>query len=145
MSHAKNLHEAERWLQAAQEDLRAVHVLADAGLYAQACFHAQQSAEKAMKALWRLIGADPWGHSVQRLVAEYPEHASLPDPEAWLRLGATLDKLYIPTRYPNGLPDLTPGQVFLSSDAAQALAAASTLVAGCCEWLESRKRRERAP
>ncbi len=28
----------------------------------------------------------------------------------WLRT-ADLDQYYIPTRYPNGLPDLTPGEV----------------------------------
>jgi len=28
-----------------------------------------------------------------------------------------LDKYYIPTRYPNGLPDLTPAQVFTVEDA----------------------------
>jgi HEPN domain-containing protein len=28
-----------------------------------------------------------------------------------------LDRYYIPTRYPNGLPDLTPGQVYFRKDA----------------------------
>ncbi len=137
MSRAKSLHEAQRWLQAAEEDLRAVQVLADAQLYAQACFYAQQGAEKAVKSLWHLIGADPWGHSVQRLIAEFPRRTDLPDRDAWLSLGAALDKLYIPTRYPNGLPDLTPGQVYQASDAAQALEAACTLVARCREWLRA--------
>ena len=31
-----------------------------------------------------------------------------------------LDKYYIPTRYPNGLTDLTPGQVYNPDDAVQA-------------------------
>lgn len=58
------LPEAERWLQTAQEDLRAARTLADAGMYTQACFYAQQSGEKAVKALWYLVDAVPWGHSV---------------------------------------------------------------------------------
>lgn len=55
MSQTKNLHQAERWLQTAEEDLRAAQTLLEATLYAQACFYAQQSAEKAVKALWYAV------------------------------------------------------------------------------------------
>lgn len=41
---------------------------------------------------------------------------------------AGLDKFYIPTRYPNGLPDLTPGQVYLRPDAEAGIAMASFLL-----------------
>lgn len=41
--------------------------------------------------------------------------------QGWLSHAAHLDKFYIPTRYPNGLPDLTPSQVYNSQDAAQAI------------------------
>ena len=107
MSYSKNRHQAQRWLQTAEEDVHAAQVLLAGGMYAQACFYAQQSAEKAIKALWYLLDADPWGHSVQRLIAEFPQRAEIPDLEAWLDQGALLDQFYIPTRYPNGLPDLT--------------------------------------
>lgn len=100
MSQSKNRQRAERWLLTAEEDLRAAQVLLDAKMYAQACFYAQQSAEKAIKALWYLIDADPWGHSVQRLVAEYPQRAEIPDLEVWIERAALLDKFYIPTRLP---------------------------------------------
>ena len=39
-----------------------------------------------------------------------------------------LDKLYVPTRYPNGLPDLTPFEVFTESDACSAIRTASEVV-----------------
>ncbi len=55
MSQSRNQYEAERWLLTAKEDLLATETLASAGIYALACFHAQQAAEKALKALWRLI------------------------------------------------------------------------------------------
>ena len=138
MSLTKNRHEAERWLLTAGEDLRAAEVLRDAGAYAQACFFAQQSGEKSMKALWRLVGADAWGHSVQRLVMDFPERASLPDADRWIERAALLDKFYIPTRYPNGLPDLTPGQVYTRDDAERGLEAARALVSGCREWAARR-------
>ena len=32
-----------------------------------------------------------------------------------------LDKLYIPTRYPNGLPDLTPSEVYTEEEASRAI------------------------
>jgi HEPN domain-containing protein len=104
-------------------------------LYAQACFYAQQSAEKAIKALWYLRDADPWGHSVQRLITEYPQPDDIPDREEWIRQAALLDQFYIPTRYPNGLPDLTPGQVYRQGDGARGLAAARYLVAACRHWV----------
>lgn len=136
MSQTKNQHQAERWLQTAKEDLQAARTLNEAGLYAQACFYAQQSSEKAVKSLWYYVDAVPWGHSVQRLVTEFPESGTLPDRELWIEYGALLDKFYIPTRYPNGLPDLTPGQVYRSSDARRGLEAAHGLVSGCAQWLE---------
>ena len=139
MSLQKRRHEAERWLQTAEEDLKAAELLAQAGAYAQACFYTQQSGEKAVKALWYWIDADPWGHSIQKLIVEFPEKASLPNWETWIERGALLDKFYIPTRYPNGLPDLTPGQVYTSDDAQRGLAAARGLVAGCREWMEQRR------
>lgn len=49
-----------------------------------------------------------------------------------------LDKFYIPTRYPNGLPDLIPGHVYGQEDARREIEAAHLLVAGCKKWLEGR-------
>jgi HEPN domain-containing protein len=135
MSQSANRHQAERWLQTAEEDLRAAQTLLDHGIYAQACFYAQQSGEKAVKALWYVIDADPWGHSVQRLITEFPRQADIPDRDGWIRHGALLDQFYIPTRYPNGLPDLTPGQVYHQEDATRGLEAARTLVTACRQWL----------
>jgi HEPN domain-containing protein len=135
MSEAKNRYQAERWLATAEEDMEAAKVLASAGKYAQACFFAQQSGEKAVKALWYLVDADPWGHSVQKLVSAFPRASDIPELEAWIEWGALLDKFYIPTRYPNGLPDLTPGQVYRADDAARGLAAAGELVAACRDWM----------
>ena len=60
----------------------------------------------------------------------------MPDLEQWLDQAALLDQYYIPTRYPNGLPDLTPGQVYRPEDARRGLEAATTLVAACKGWLE---------
>ncbi len=138
MSVSGNRYEAERWLRTAEEDLAAVRALIESHAFAQACFYCQQSADKAVKAMWCLCDEDPWGHSVQRLIMDFPEKDRLPDVGRWIEWGALLDKFYIPTRYPNGLPDLTPGQVYCADDAHRGLKAAAELVAACREWLASR-------
>ncbi len=121
MSQSEDLHEAERWLKTAEEDLQAARALQQVGMYAHACFLSQQCGEKAIKAVWHLIGEDPWGHSIQRLVMQFPKPELFTERENWLQRAASLDKFYIPTRYPNGLPDLTPGQSYFSKDAEQAI------------------------
>ncbi len=137
MSLANSRHEAERWLGTAEEDLKAARVLMEAGSFAQACFYAQQAGEKALKALWYQIDAEAWGHSVQKLIVEFPQSSRLPDLPVWIERGALLDKFYTlrATRYPNGLPDLTPGQVYTQGDAQRGVDAASALVVACREWL----------
>jgi HEPN domain-containing protein len=79
MSRAKNRYEAHRWLQTAQEDLHAAKVLHDSGVYAQACYLSQQCAEKCLKAMWYPLDRDPWGHSIKRLVREFPELQRISD------------------------------------------------------------------
>lgn len=137
MSQSKNQWQAERWLNTASEDLQAAQALHKAGFHAQACFYAQQSAEKAIKALWYLEDIDPWGHAIQRLVMEFPRFQELPPQTEWIQHAAALDKFYIPTRYPNGLPDLTPSQVYQVDDARHALSAAETLISACWQWYRS--------
>jgi len=135
MSRKKNRDLALRWMVTAEEDLDAAETLVRTRHYAQACFFTQQAGEKAVKALWYLVDSDTWGHSVQKLVTEYPH--DLPDRALWVKWGATLDKFYIPTRYPNGLPDLTPGQVYQPEDAEEGLKTARNLIEGCRKYLES--------
>lgn len=121
MSLSKAQYEARRWLETAKEDLKASRTLNNAGMFSHACFLAQQSGEKVVKALWLFFDEDPWGHSIQKLVMQYPKTKSIDDLETWILNAAFPDKFYIPTRYPNGLPDLTPGQSYVATDAEQAL------------------------
>ena len=136
MSQSDNRYQAERWLLTAEEDLRAARALSEDGFFAQACFQAQQAGEKAVKALWYLIDADPWGHSVKRLISEFPEKGKLSDLEMLAEKAALLDKFYIPTRYPNGLPDLTPGQIYGKDDAQRGIEAAAMLIAASQEYMQ---------
>jgi HEPN domain-containing protein len=48
---------------------------------------------------------------------------------------ADLDRFYIPTRYPDGLPGLTPDEAYFRKDADVALQAATEIVTVCEELL----------
>ena len=119
--------EAGRWLAQARSELASARLLAREGFYAQACFHCQQAAEMALKALHDLRGARlVVGHSLVELFAGLIDaHPSL----AHLRSAAArLDQLYIPTRYPNGLPGGVPAEVFTEDQAAEATRQAETFI-----------------
>ena len=73
MSIDKNLYEAKRWLRTGEDDLEAATVLRKNGKFPHACFHAQQAGEKALKALWHYADADPWGHSIRKLIEDLEE------------------------------------------------------------------------
>ena len=93
-----------------------------------ACFQAQQAGEKALKALWYFHAVDPWGHSLLKLMREFPIDDVRQNLVALNGLARQLDKLYVPTRYPNGLPDLTPAEVYADDDARAAIEAARTVI-----------------
>jgi len=119
MSVEKNKQEANRWFKTAEDDLDSSRVLHQNGKYAHACFHAQQAGEKALKAIWYLVDADPWGHSISKLIHDLQQvdvrlHGRLASIK---RSAILLDRFYIPTRYPNGLPDITPAEAYLEEDA----------------------------
>ena len=130
MSVEKNRGEASRWLETAGGDLETARVLLSNARWAHCCFHAQQAAEKALKALWYSLDGDPWGHSVVRLVDDLseidaPAHKGMAD---LAETAARLDRYYIPTRYPNGLPDITPDRAFFEADAREAIEAARRIL-----------------
>ena len=115
--------EADRWLKQAENDLDFARLGLREGFHAQVCFLAQQSAEKAVRAVGYLLGERTvLGHSVAVLAERYTEQvAELAD----LRDQAgILDQYYIPTRYPNGLPGGFPFMAFTEEQATNAIAAA---------------------
>ncbi|MBI2844642.1 MAG: HEPN domain-containing protein [Armatimonadetes bacterium] len=128
MSLEKSRHEALRWLQQAKYDLKAAESSLTAGSYEWACFQSQQAGEKALKAFWYSYGKDPWGHSLVRLIQDYPDKKEKSIILSLETHAKSLDKLYVPTRYPNGLPDFTPAEVFTEKDAREAITIAREVV-----------------
>jgi HEPN domain-containing protein len=112
--------EGRRWLLQAERDLDDAEFNLSGRRYNVACFLAQQSAEKALKAYLFSKGAEEvWGHSVAELCKDAqtfdPAFSQL-DPKA-----SPLDKYYIPTRYPNALPGGIPSKAFDENDAKSAI------------------------
>ncbi len=58
--------------------------------------------------------------------------------QALLEDGAVLDRYYIPTRYPNSLPDLTPGQCYFKKDADLCLDSAQRILSAVQKEFEKR-------
>lgn len=79
-----------------------------------------------MKSFLYGVGAEPFArHSLRRLVAEC-ERVS-PD-FSGLRKAADLDRYYIATRYPNGLPDDVPHEYYTAEAAQECLSLASSVI-----------------
>lgn len=119
MSIEKNVIESTRWFTTAADDLDTAKILKEKGKFAHSCFHAQQAGEKAVKALWFFLDSDPWGHSIKKLIddLENVDLSIYKSLKSLSRDGMVLDRFYIPTRYPNGLPDITPDVAFTDPDA----------------------------
>ena len=122
-----SLNEGGRWLAQAAEDLRWADHLAQQGGWHLSCFLSQQVTEKALKAFLYAQGEEiVLGHSVERLCAAAASYR--PEFSEKARRWSLLDGYYIPTRYPNGLPDGIPANVFTEEAARGAVALAAEAV-----------------
>ena len=108
----------ELWLRFAAEDLKVAKLAYLAEIYNQACFHAQQCVEKALKGLLDRQGTSPprthYLSDLLRLLSPNPFVEIAGD----IRL---LDRFYIPTRYPDALPGALPDGLPNQKDAEEAL------------------------
>ena len=98
--------EGMRWLLQARQDLDDANYSLKGKRYHLACFLSQQAGEKALKAFLYSKGEEMvLGHSVARLMKDAARY----DPDLGaIKSTAGLDKYYVPTRYPSGLPGGVP-------------------------------------
>ena len=128
--------EGRRWLQQAQQDIDDARYNQAGERYHLTCFLAQQAGEKALKGYLYAQGIERvWGHSVADLARQAAECDTRF--EAFISIGGSLDRHYIPTRYPNGLPGGIPADAFDADDAEKALQQAQHLIQEAMAALES--------
>ena len=118
--------EGMRWLLQARQDSDDAKYSFQGKRFNLACFLSQQAAEKAVKAFIYAQGEEiVFGHSVAQLL----KHAMRYDPGLDdIKRAGGLDKYYIPTRYPNGLPGGLPFEAFDEVDAKIALEMAALVL-----------------
>ena len=116
---------SQDWLAQAERDLEQAGASREDGRHEWACFAAQQSAEKAVKALHLFLGQEAWGHVVARLLAELPTAVA----PGLLDKGKVLDNFYIGTRYPNGHPEGPPFEHYGEIQSREAIGYAGEILA----------------
>lgn len=121
-----------RWLaQARHTQASALRDLA-AGDHAWSCFKSQQAGEYGLKALLRGVGRPAHGHSLVRLIRELQE-AGLETPRGVMEAAQTLDRHYVPTRYPDAYPEGSPHEYYNEKVAREAASEADKVIA----WVQS--------
>ncbi len=99
----KNLDEAERWLAQAEADLKVARWDYEGRFWWEVCFKSQQAVEKALKAYCYAQGERAiLTHSLLEIARRCAKYDT--DFSKYLAVCRKLDKYYIVTRYPNGLP-----------------------------------------
>ena len=114
------------WFKQAERDFEQAQDSRMANRHEWACFAAQQSAEKAIKALHLANGQEAWGHMTAKLLYELPEKLIVsPD---LLDKGRLLDSFYIPSRYPDSYPEGAPFEHYGSLQSGEALNYAGEII-----------------
>ena len=127
--------EALRWAMQAADDARFVFWVQKEGtFFDKGCFVAQQAGEKALKACLYATGKrHVFGHSLAEMVKEL---SGIGEAFAQIeRPAKRLDRFYIATRYPNGLPGGAPFESYTAEDLADAVRDLEQVLETCRSFL----------
>ncbi len=131
--------EALRWLRQAEYTLRSAEGDERLGFYAWACFKAHQVAEYALKAILRGVGLESFSPNLLTLWSR--ARGVCTELEGLGECVTLLNKMYIPTRYPDAWASPSaPYENYTGRDARSAIDCASRIyqvvsrcVRGACE------------
>lgn len=131
----QSLKESKRWSSQAEDDLKFAKWIAKEKLFFdKGCFIAQQAGEKILKACLYASGRrQVLGHSLYELAQELAKLDS--KAESIVGQAKMLDRFYIPTRYPNGLPGGAPFQTFGENDLQDAISSVEEIFVFCRGFL----------
>ena len=124
----KALERARRWLAQAEHSLNISRLLLESGMGADACFHAEQTAQLALKAFLYSQGRRfVTMHSVRELALRCAEEDDAFS--SFVDYGTLLDRYYLSTRYPDALPEpAVPFESFTEKEAREAFGYATEIV-----------------
>jgi HEPN domain-containing protein len=123
------------WIDEAEGDLEHAKSDLEQGFYNWACFSAQQSAEKSVKAVFQKMHGEAWGHSVADLLKELSKSYKVS--EALIDKALELDKAYIPTRYPNAHPSGSPRRRYTKEEVVRLIKYAEEIFEFCSSLLST--------
>ena len=107
------------WLRQSEAEFKAATDLLNTNNFAWCCFTAQQSAEKSIEAILNHIQCGALGHNLNTLIQEIEQHLQVD--KAVIDACTRLNRLYIPTRYPDAFARGVPAEQYFDQDANQAV------------------------
>ena len=117
------------WLRQAEADLKHARNSIELGDFEWACFTAQQSAEKGLKAVYEKMNMKAKGHSILGLLKGLSNYYNIS--EKFYSYGRILSRYYIEARYPNGFPEGAPIDYFDENMAKEAVNASDEILKWC--------------
>ena len=114
---------AQDWYRQAERDARSARSLVTAAGYDSGCFLAQQSGEKALKAVALFRGyEDVRSHSILRICQALDIDGEIEE------MGKKLDQYYISSRYPDAFEEGAPFEYFTKAQAEEAVGFAARII-----------------
>lgn len=113
---------AHDWLKQAESDLAFAHDGLLNQRFSHVCFMAQQSGEKAIKAIGIHHEFEIRGHSIAAIAKKIGINGEVED------AGKMLDLYYISARYPDSFPAGAPFEMFTKTQALEALSLAQIIL-----------------
>jgi HEPN domain-containing protein len=126
---SKRRAEAQRWFHQSFFDPKAARWNFGGKCYDTSCFLAQQSGEKALKAILYYVGSRKsalMSHSLVDMIQRVSGNVS--EIDQIIEEARILDLHYIPSRYPNALPAGYPHQFYGPETAEKAISAAQKIM-----------------
>lgn len=121
--------EWERYRRQAAHTLQSARSDRAQGTFDWACFKAHQAAGPAIKGYVRATAYYATGHSIVKLLAGVGREA----PAALIDCAKSLDKVYIPARYPDAFDAGAPLDYYTAADADASIECAQRIV----DWLDA--------
>jgi len=111
----------KNWFEQSRRAYQSAGVLHKAGEHYWCCFTCQQAAEMALKAALERRALDRMGHNLLELLSALEGAMQERIPDDVRHAARRLNRLYIPTRYPDAVGGSVPADNYAAEDADRAM------------------------